>query len=74
MNDVLGMRLKENSNEELLDGATADFPYVNPRASLNKYDVFWHWHKAVELFLVESGTVEYYTSQGRTVFPPGPAD
>lgn len=71
MNDIFEMQLKENSSEELLTGFTADFPYVNSRALLNRYDVFWHWHKAVELFFVESGTLEYDTPQGRTVFLPG---
>lgn len=71
MDDILGMQLKENSSEELLPGLSADFPYVNSRAFPNRYDVFWHWHRAVELFLIESGTLEYDTPQGRVTFPAG---
>ena len=31
----------------------------------------WHWHSAVELFYMESGSLEYSTPQGKAVFPQG---
>ena len=49
-----------------------DFPYIASRAELDKYTgryVPWHWHKTVELFYMESGSVEYTTPGGKLVFP-----
>ena len=43
-------------------------------AELDKYvgkSVPWHWHKAVELFYMESGALEYHTPKGKLVFPAG---
>ena len=31
----------------------------------------WHWHKAVELFYMESGALEYETPTGKILFPAG---
>lgn len=31
----------------------------------------WHWHKAVELFFVEEGCIEYNTTYGKYIFPKG---
>lgn len=70
MKDIFEMRLQENS-EELLEGFAADFPYVSSRALLDQYTVFWHWHRAVELFYVACGSLEYHTPMGRTAFPAG---
>lgn len=64
-------RFRENSNEEWLERFTPEFPYQRSRAHLNSIDVFWHWHGAVELFYMESGSLEYFTPQGRTFFPEG---
>lgn len=58
------------SREESLPGFSSDFPYIASRAELDKYPgqfVPWHWHQAVELFFIESGSLEYYTPVG-TVF------
>lgn len=71
MDDILEMRLKGNSREEIIGGLAPDFPYSSSRAFLNHYNVYWHWHRAVELFFVESGALEYDTPQGRMVFPTG---
>lgn len=71
MKDIYEIHVKENSGEEILEGMTPDFPYTSSRAFLDHYTVFWHWHKAVELFYMESGTLEYDTPQGKHVFPPG---
>lgn len=70
MDDIFETKLKDGG-EELLEGLAPDFPYTASRALLNHYDVPWHWHRAVELFYMESGTLEYDTPQGRTVFPSG---
>lgn len=71
MDDIFEMHLKGDSGEEILEGIASDFPYTNSRAFLDKYDVFWHWHRAVELFFVESGGLEYETPGGRSSFPAG---
>ena len=31
----------------------------------------WHWHKTVELFYMESGSIEYDTPGGKLLFPAG---
>ncbi|MPN13731.1 hypothetical protein SDC9_161055 [bioreactor metagenome] len=31
----------------------------------------WHWHKELELFYVESGSLEYTTPGGKIMFPAG---
>lgn len=31
----------------------------------------WHWHRAIELFHVESGAIEYNTPEGNLLFPAG---
>lgn len=62
------------SKEELLRNFAPDFPYVAVHAELDKYAgrfVPWHWHKAVELFYMQSGILEYYTPKRKIVFPAG---
>ena len=51
-----------------------DFPYIASRAELDKYTgrhVPWHWHKTVELFYMESGSIEYDMPGGKLLFPAG---
>ena len=71
MADVYGMQLRENTNEEILPGYSDDFPYICSRAFVDKYSVPWHWHRAVELFWVEKGSLELETPQGCTLFTAG---
>ena len=71
MVDIFQMRLNENTGEETLEGLSRAFPYTKSRAFLNRYTVCWHWHKAVELFFVERGSLEYETPHGRMAFPAG---
>ena len=71
MADVYGIQLKENTNEEILPGYSDDFPYICSRAFVDKYSVPWHWHRAVELFWVEKGSLELETPQGCTLFTAG---
>lgn len=71
MADVFTVQLKPDTNEEILPGYSADFPYINSCAFLSSYRVPWHWHKAVELFYMERGEIEYETPGGTVRFPQG---
>lgn len=71
MIDTKSISFKQNSREELLPEFSPDFPYTGSKAYLNEYDVPWHWHKAVELFYVESGALNYHTPNGTMHFPQG---
>ena len=74
MRNIQGIELVAGSNEELLPGFEADFPYIATCAELDKYidpTVPWHWHNTVELFYMESGCLEYITPNGKWVFPAG---
>ena len=58
MQIIHSIQLHSGSNEENLPGFTPEFPYIASRAELDHYREFfvpWHWHKAVELFYMESG-------------------
>lgn len=60
------------SNEERLPDYAEDFPYIAVCSELDKYPDRtspWHWHKAVELFYVREGSVEYFTPTRRWIFP-----
>lgn len=73
MINIQGITLKLN-NEELLPNFSPDFPYIATCALLDKYlepVVPWHWHRTVELFYMESGTLEYTTASGKRIFPAG---
>ena len=74
MKDVYNIEFYTGSKEELLPGFVPDFPYIASRAKLDKYMggfVPWHWHKALELFFIESGVLEYNTPKGKMIFPAG---
>lgn len=74
MKNVQKIEFHTGSKEELLPGFTDDFPYIATRAELDKYIgrfVPWHWHRAVELFYMESGSLEYHTPHGKIEFPAG---
>ncbi|RGZ01776.1 AraC family transcriptional regulator [Clostridium sp. AM58-1XD] len=74
MRDVQSIEFKTGSKEEVLPGFTSAFPYISSCARVNKYiggHVPWHWHKAVELFYIQNGELEYYTPGGKLVFPAG---
>lgn len=74
MKRIKQIQFHAGSQEELLPDFLADFPYIASRAELDYYVnrfVPWHWHRAVELFYVESGGVEYYLPGGKIVFPAG---
>ncbi len=74
MKNIRSIQIVKESNEELLPGFLPDFPYIASCAELDKYaDPFvpWHWHKAVELFYMEKGRLEYETPGGKIVFAEG---
>ena len=74
MKKIQSIVITEESNEECLPDFWMDFPYIASCAELDKYDgatAPWHWHPAVELFYMESGTLEYTTPNGTWIFPAG---
>ena len=74
MKNILGIQLIPGSQEELLPGLSPDFPDIASRALLDRYMepvIPWHWHRTVELFYIESGTLEYTTPDGTWIFPAG---
>lgn len=74
MKKIQSIVITKESNEECLPDFWMDFPYIASCAELDKYDgatAPWHWHPAVELFYVESGTLEYTTPNGKWIFPAG---
>lgn len=62
------------SKEEDLPDFHPAFPYIASRAEFGRFRDFfvpWHWHKAVELFYMESGALEYCTPGGTVILPEG---
>lgn len=73
MRNIRSIQIDSNSNEEILPNFTADFPYISTCAELDFYQTPftpWHWHRAVELFYIQSGCLES-TPSGKWVFPTG---
>lgn len=76
MRNVQSIEFHTGSKEELLPDFTSSFPYIASRSQIDKYVgrfVPWHWHRAVELFYMESGSLEYSTPGGKILFPPAAA-
>lgn len=74
MKDISKLEFHAGSKEELLPGFGSDFPYIASRAQMDSFPdgcAPWHWHKAVELFYLESGTLEYNTPKGKEVISAG---
>lgn len=74
MKNIHSIEFYTGSKEELLPDFEKDFPYIASRAELDQYIgryVPWHWHKTVELFYMESGSLEYETPGGKILFPAG---
>lgn len=74
MKMIRGIEFHTGSREEQLPGFSAEFPYIASCVELDQYVerfVPWHWHKTVELFYMETGTLEYYTPKGKFLFPAG---
>ena len=71
---LIGIEIDSISKEEVLPGFMPDFPYIATYAELDKYielQAPWHWHRTVELFYMQSGTLEYTTPKGKFIFPTG---
>lgn len=74
MHDVLSIEFHPGSKEERLPGFSSDFPYIASYVDLDRYMgrfCPWHWHRAVELFYMKSGALEYCTPGGRRLFFAG---
>lgn len=74
MNQITELKFRTENKEEFLPGFAADFPYIASCAKLDNYPcgyVPWHWHRAVELFYMETGAVEYHTPNGKVTVPAG---
>lgn len=74
MKIVQKLAFHPGSREELLPDFESDFPYIASSAQLDQYAgrcVPWHWHKAIELFYIESGALEYSTPKRKVSFPAG---
>lgn len=74
MKEVRGLQYCTGSKEEFLPGMAVDFPYIASRAELSRFAgrvAPWHWHKEVEIFYMESGTLEYTTPKGSQIFSAG---
>ena len=74
MNHVHGIQYKNNSKEELFPDFGPDFPYTCSYVEFGLCiggQIPWHWHKEIELFYIEKGTLEYDTPGGKIVFPEG---
>lgn len=74
MKNVYKLEFHSGSKEELLPDFESEFPYIASNAELDKYagrSAPWHWHKAIELFYMESGTLEYYTPKKKMSFSSG---
>lgn len=74
MKTVCSVEFKPGTKEELLPDFDTAFPYIATCSEKNGGDVSpWHWHQAVELFYMDSGSLEYTTPSGHHVFPAGSA-
>lgn len=64
----------QDNREEILPDFAREFPCITTCANLDQYInriLPWHWHNAVELFYVESGSLDYYTPGGSATLPAG---
>ncbi len=74
MKYLQSIEVNEYNKEEILPGFAPDFPYIVTYAELDKYiglQAPWHWHRTVELFYIQSGTLEYTTPNGKWLFSAG---
>ena len=66
------VEFKPGSREESLPDFDPAFPHRITRSAFREGpSAPWHWHRAVELFYVESGTLEILTPAGAHIFPAG---
>ena len=72
MKTIRTIELSGSTRQERLPGFAEDFPYIASWAETGQYNggmVPWHWHPAVELFYMYSGSLVYETRRapGRSV-------
>ncbi|MBE6979145.1 MAG: helix-turn-helix domain-containing protein [Ruminococcaceae bacterium] len=66
------VEFKPGSREELLPDFEESFPHMITKAAFREgTSAPWHWHKSVELFYIESGTLEYVTPSVSHIFQTG---
>lgn len=76
MRDTDHITLFRGGHEERIEEISDAWPYVLERAELDRYPhrgCPWHWHQEVELFYVQSGSLEYRTLRHRIRFDAGSA-
>ena len=74
MKTIRTIELSGSTRQERLPGFAEDFPFIASWAETGQYNggmVPWHWHPAVELFYMYSGSLVYETPQGTRTFGPG---
>lgn len=74
MEHIRTIHLNSQSHQEILPDFTAEFPYrfsISEPGSFPGGQVPWHWHSALELFYIQSGTLVYETSSGEVCFEAG---
>lgn len=74
MKSITGIEFYSGTREEKLPDFESDFPCVTTYSILDHHPqptVPWHWHKAVELFYVQSGALEYRTPRQTLILPEG---
>ena len=74
MRNVFTVDFYPGSQEERLPGASPQFPHLASRSQTDHFPsggAPWHWHKSVELFYIESGTVVYHTPHVQKLFRAG---
>lgn len=70
MKQVCTVTFKLGTKEELLPDFDPSFPLITTCYRLAEGSgAPWHWHKAAEIFYMESGSLEYTTPSGSHLFP-----
>ena len=71
---IRGIEFCAGSREERLPDFAPDLPYIASRAEMDFYPerfVPWHWHSAVEVLYMESGSFIYGKREPGVQHPPG---
>lgn len=72
MLQVSSVEFIPGTKEERLPNFDDSFPCISTCCGLYRFDgAPWHWHKAAELFYIQSGCLEYVTPSARHVFHAG---
>ncbi len=71
MKVVKSIKVDTVTKKEIFNDYSDDFPCMVNQANLDEYGVLWHWHNAFELFYMQEGEIEYYTTRGQMTFDKG---